>query len=98
MTRTVDTLYVACTRPAMKWGVTYDGCKANFVVTLLVTTIVVKNPLGFIMGGAIHMAFRELCHIDPHFFSKWRLFFLTKAKSPDGAVWGGSRHGDSVLD
>ena len=89
--RASDPLYVACTRPEMKWGVTYDGLKANFIVTLLITTIIIQNPLGFCVGGAVHMAFRELCRIDPHFFRKWSLYYRTKAMARTGTRWGGSR-------
>jgi type IV secretion system protein VirB3 len=89
--RASDTLYVACTRPPMKLGVTYDGLKANFIVTLLITTIVIQNPLGFCVGAAVHMAFRELCRIDPHFFRKWSLYYRTKAMAQTGPRWGGSR-------
>ena len=91
MTRTVDTLFVAMTRPETKWGVPWDGIKANAVFTMGLTTLIIHNPLGFGIGVAVHFALRELCRTDPHFFWRWRLFFETKARSRTKAFWGGSR-------
>lgn len=91
MARVVDTLFVACTRPAMKWGVPFDGFVANAVLTSSVTVFLIHSPPGFFLGIGIHFALRELCRVDPHFFGKWRLFLNTKARSRTGVVWGGSR-------
>lgn len=86
MARTVDTLYVAMTRPTMRWGVVFEGFVANAVFTFAVTVFVVHSPPGFLMGIGIHFGLRELCRVDPHFFGKWTLFFQTKAKSL--LTWG----------
>lgn len=86
-----DTLFVACTRPTMKWGVPWDGIRANFILTGAITVFIVQSPLGFSLGIATHLALRELVRVDPHFFGKWRLWLLTKAKSTTGVIWGGSR-------
>ncbi len=91
MARVVDTLFVACTRPAMKWGVPFDGFVANAVLTSSVTVFLIHSPPGFFLGIGIHFALRELSRFDPHFFGKWRLFLNTKARSRTGVVWGGSR-------
>jgi type IV secretory pathway VirB3-like protein len=79
-----DTLFVACTRPMMKFGVPLQGYVANVCVTMLVTTIVLQSPPGFFLGFAFHFALRELCRIDPHFFRRWYLFFITKMRSRTG--------------
>lgn len=86
-----DTLFVACTRPETKWGVPYDGLRVNAFLTLIITTMVIRQPPGFLLGIAIHMGMRELCRIDPHFFHKWKLYFQTKMKSRTVHLWGGSR-------
>lgn len=86
-----DDLYVAATKPAMKMGVTYEGWRANVILTVLATVIVVQNPLGFATGIAVHFILRELCRVDPHFFRRWTLFSRTKMRSATRAIWGGSR-------
>jgi type IV secretion system protein VirB3 len=91
MARTVDTLYVAMTRPSVKWGVPFPGFVVNFVLTAFITMIVIGRPWGFALGIAVHFAMRELCRVDPHFFHRWTLFFQTKARSLTKHLWGGSR-------
>lgn len=88
---TTDTLFVACTRPATKFGVPYDGLRVNAFVTLVITTIIIHQPPGFLIGIAIHMGMRELCRVDPHFFHKWKLYARTKMISGNAHLWGGSR-------
>lgn len=91
MPRTVDTLFVAMTRPEMKWGVTWDGILVNIGITFFVTTLIIHRPWAFLIGIGIHLGMKELCRVDPHFFHKWRKFVNTKGRSITGAVWGGSR-------
>jgi type IV secretory pathway VirB3-like protein len=91
MARIVDTLFVACTRPAMKLGVPYDAYYFNVGLTTLITTFVIRRPPGFAIGILVHFVLRELCRHDPHFFRKYKLWMNTKARSTTGVVWGGSR-------
>lgn len=91
MARAVDTLFVAMTRPETKWGVPWDGIRANAVFTMIVTVFIVHSPPGFLLGVGVHFALRELCRVDPHFFWRWRLFLTTKGRSTTKAIWGGSR-------
>ncbi len=86
-----DTLFVACTRPSMKWGVPYEGFVVNAFVTGFVTTMIIHQPPGFLLGIGIHMGMRELCRVDPHFFHKWKIWLQTKGKSKTQTLWGGSR-------
>jgi type IV secretion system protein VirB3 len=97
MARVVHPLFVAMTRPAVWFGVPWDGFVANIGVTFFVTVAIVHSPPGFLLGIGVHFALRELCAIDPHFFGKWKLFFNTKMKSTTGIVWGGSRLQPSPL-
>jgi type IV secretion system protein VirB3 len=90
MARAVDTLYVAMTRPPMRWGVPVDALLANAAFTTFATMLVIHRPPGFLLGVAVHFLLRELCRIDPHFFGKWRLWCATKARSTTGVIWGGS--------
>ena len=91
MPRAVDPLYVAMTRPTMRWGVVFEGFVANAMITSGITVFIIHSPPGFFIGIAVHFALRELCRVDPHFFGKWRLFLKTKARSRTGVIWGGSR-------
>lgn len=87
----MDTLFVACTRPATKWGVPYDGLRVNAIVSLIVALVIIGKPPGLLIFVGIHMAMRELNRVDPHFFHKWRLYCQTKMKSGTSHLWGGSR-------
>jgi type IV secretion system protein VirB3 len=91
MTPAVDTLFVAMTRPSVKWGVPFEGFAVNFVVTSFLTMLVIHRPWGFAIGVAVHFGMRELCRVDPHFFRRWSLYFQTKARSLTKHLWGGSR-------
>ena len=89
-----DILFVACTRPPMKWGVAFNGFLLNAIVTFTVTVLIVQEPTGFLIGIAVHLALRELCRIDPHFFGKYSLWSQTKMFSTFSTsilIWGGSR-------
>jgi len=89
--RVVDTLFVAVTRPAMKLGVPYQGYIVNGLVTTVIVMFFIQVPPGYLLGVGVHLAMRELCRTNPHFFHKWQLFFMTKMRSPTGQIWGGSR-------
>jgi type IV secretion system protein VirB3 len=89
--RSIDTLYVAMTRPAMRWGVPLEGLVVNIVFTLLVTCVFIGRPPGFAIGFVIHFIMREWTRHDPHFFRRWRLWYETKFRSQTRGQWGGSR-------
>jgi hypothetical protein len=54
--RTVDTLFVAMTRPSVKWGVPTEGFVVNFFVTFAVTVFLIHRPPGFLLGVFVHFA------------------------------------------
>lgn len=91
MARHPETLFVACTRPAMKWGVPFEGYVANLALTTVFAAGVMGNPCYFLVGVAVHFVMREKAKTEPHFFHLWRLWFETKARSITAHVWGGSR-------
>jgi type IV secretory pathway VirB3-like protein len=92
MSRTVDTLFVAMTRPAVfRWGVPFDGFVANTAGTTILTLAIIHRPPGFLIGVVVHFALRELFRADPHFFVKARVWQETKFKSFGRTLlWGGS--------
>ena len=75
-----DPLFVAVTRPAMKWGATLDGIivAAGLVAVLMIAT---KNPLALLLYLPIHALMYGLCLRDPRIFRLQHLWFITKAKS-----------------
>ena len=79
-TRYQDPLFVAVTRPAMKWGVTLDGIiiAAGLVAILMIAT---KNPLTLLLYLPLHAVMYGLCLRDPRSFRLLKLWFNTKAKS-----------------
>jgi type IV secretion system protein VirB3 len=98
MARTVDTLFVAMTRPSVKWGVPIEGLLVNGVLTGLVTVFIFRAPPGMVLFAPIHFAMREVCRADPHFFWRWRQWYATKARSGLSVrqLWGGSQLQPSV--
>ncbi|WP_133408255.1 type IV secretion system protein VirB3 [Parashewanella tropica] len=75
-----DPLFVAVTRPAMKWGVTLDGIIiAAAVITVLM--IATKNPFVLLLYFPLHALMYSLCLRDPAMFRLLKLWMSTKAKS-----------------
>ncbi|WP_165905109.1 type IV secretion system protein VirB3 [Parashewanella curva] len=75
-----DHLFVAVTRPAMKWGVTLDGIiiAASVVTVLMIAT---KNPFVLLLYIPLHAFMYSLCLRDPMMFRLLKLWVYTKAKS-----------------
>ena len=75
-----DPLFVAVTRPAMKWGVTLDGI---IITSALITVLMIatKNPLTLLLYLPIHGLMYVLCLRDPRLFRLILLWLNTKAKS-----------------
>ena len=75
-----DPLFVALTRPAMKWGVTLDGIiiAGGLVAIVMIAT---KNPLTLLLYFPTHIGMYSLCLRDPRQFRLIQLWISTKAKS-----------------
>ncbi|MCL1079452.1 type IV secretion system protein VirB3 [Parashewanella spongiae] len=75
-----DLLFVAVTRPAMKWGVTLDGIiiTGALVAVLMIAT---KNPLTLLLYLPVHGLMYVFCLRDPRLFRLMLLWLNTKAKS-----------------
>ena len=86
---TEDTLFLACTRPAMVWGVPIEAMAVNAMLTSLVF-ILMKNPLYGVAGVGLHVAFRALADRDHNCFRVLFLWIETKGRSRNGGLWGGS--------
>lgn len=86
---TEDTLFLACTRPAMVWGVPIEAMAVNAMFTSLVF-IIMKNPLYGVIGVGLHLAFRALASLDHNCFRVLFLWVETKGRARNGTLWGGS--------
>ncbi len=64
---TTDTLFVAMTRPPMRFGVTYLGLLANLVFTMELF-ILTRNLLVLLLALPIHGICALLCARDPRYF------------------------------
>lgn len=84
-----DILFIACTRPALKGGVPYEGFMLNFC-GVVVAAIVIGNPFYAIVGIPIHLGMRLLTEIDHNFFRIGRLWLNTKGRAVARSEWGGS--------
>ncbi|MBM7074259.1 VirB3 family type IV secretion system protein [Shewanella sp. 202IG2-18] len=75
-----DPLFVAVTRPAMKWGVTLDGMiiAGALVAVVMIAT---KNPFSLLLYLPVHALMYGLCLRDPRIFRLLYLWLNTKAKS-----------------
>ena len=87
---TVDTLFLACTRPAMWRGVPLQAVALIGMMTTVVV-VILKNPLYGVLGVAMHYVTRALISRDYHFFGVLWLWADTQARnSRSWDRWGGS--------
>lgn len=63
-----DVLFVAVTRPPMRWGVAYEALLMNLIITMQVF-ILTKNLLVLLIALPIHALCALLCARDPRIFS-----------------------------
>lgn len=64
---TVDPLFIAVTRPPMRWGVTFSALLVNLMVTMELF-LLTKNLLTLLIAGPIHGLCALLCLRDARFF------------------------------
>jgi len=94
-----DVLFVAVTRPPMRWGVTYSALLFNAVFTMEVF-LLTKNLLTLLIAAPIHGVCALLCALDARFFDLILLWGKTRmpAYFANYRVWKASSHGPLVLD
>lgn len=94
-----DTLFLACTRPAMKWGVPMEAFYFNLFGTALVFAVVGGgNPLFWLLFFAFHVPLVALSNRNPNFFHEAFMWMETRGRSVGGVLHavGGSGHPSSV--
>ena len=74
---TCDPLFVAATRPAMRWGVTYSALLANMVFTMEIF-LLSRNLLALLLAAPLHGTAMLLCARDARFFDLLLLWGRTR--------------------
>jgi type IV secretion system protein VirB3 len=86
---TEDTLFLACTRPAMFLGVPMEAMGINLIVSA--TAFLAGHSLLYLLiAPAVHLVFRAVCKSDHNAFRILWLYVETKGRSRNGSLWGGS--------
>jgi type IV secretion system protein VirB3 len=86
---TEDTLFLACTRPAMWQGVPLEALAINGMVTGVVF-VLMSNPFYLLIGVVVHYVIRALISHDYNMFKTLRLWADTKGRARNKDHWGGS--------
>src|ERR1700694_141619 len=96
---TADILYVAVTRPPMRWGVTFSALLFNLVFTMEVF-LLTKNLLTLLIAIPIHGVCVLLCARDARFFDLVLLWGRTRlpALFANLRIWKASSYCPLALD
>src|SRR6267154_1527402 len=94
-----DPLFVAVTRPPMRWGVTYSALLFNLVFTMEVF-LLTKNLLTLLIAVPIHGVCALLCARDARFFDLLLLWGRTRlpAYISNFRRWRSSSYSPLLLD
>jgi type IV secretion system protein VirB3 len=84
-----DTLFLACTRPAMILGVPMEAMGINIIVTAIIF-LAGHSLLYLLMAPALHLVFQAICKSDHNAFRLLWLYVETKGRARNTALWGGS--------
>ncbi len=84
-----DTLFLACTRPAMIAGVPMEAVGLNLMVTATVF-LAAHSPAYLLIAPAVHLVFRAICKHDHNASRVLWMFVDTKGRARNGSLWGGS--------
>jgi len=96
---TADPLFVAVTRPPMRWGVTFSALLFNLVFTMEVF-LLTKNLLTLLLAIPIHGLCALLCLRDPRIFDLALLWSRTRlpAYLTNYRHWQASSYTPLMLD
>lgn len=95
-TLTEDTLFLACTRPAMWQGVPLAGLVYVAGGTMIIF-VLAKNPLYLGIGVVLFYIMKAFVARDYNMFGILKLWSETKARARNKALWGGSSVSPLVL-
>ncbi len=96
---TADPLFVAVTRPPMRFGVTYVAILFNAVLTMEVF-LLTKNLLVLLLAIPIHGVCMLLCARDPRYFDLLLMWAKTRLVAYFCSIrfWKGASYSPLVLD
>ena len=84
-----DTLFLACTRPAMIAGVPMEAVGINLMVSA--TAFLAGHSLLYLLvAPAVHLVFAAVCKTDHNAFRLLFLYVDTKGRARNAGLWGGS--------
>ncbi|MGK9086098.1 type IV secretion system protein VirB3 [Brucella intermedia] len=84
-----DTLFLACTRPAMIAGVTMEAMGINIMLTTIL--YIVAGSIAYAtIGIAFHFVFRALVKHEHNMFRILLVWVETRGRSRNIAYWGGA--------
>ena len=96
---TADVLFVAVTRPPMRWGVTFSALLFNLVFTMEIF-LLTRNLLTLLIAVPIHGMCALLCARDARFFDLLLLWGRTRmpAYFTNFWIWRASSYSPLTLD
>ena len=96
---TADVLFVAVTRPPMRWGVTFSALMFNLVFTME-AFLLTKNLLTLLVALPIHGVCALLCARDARFFDLILLWGRTRLPAAFGnsRLWRASSYSPLLID
>ncbi|WP_416799140.1 type IV secretion system protein VirB3 [Ciceribacter azotifigens] len=84
-----DTLFIACTRPAMIAGVTMEAMGLNIMLTTIL--YIIAGSIAYLAVGLVfHLVFRALVKHDQNMFRILLVWVETRGRSRNGSYWGGA--------
>jgi type IV secretion system protein VirB3 len=86
---TEDTLFLACTRPAMIAGVTIEAMAFNMIFSCILF-LVAGSILYGLIALPIHGVNRMICRHDPNMFRILLAWLETRGRMRNATFWGGS--------
>lgn len=84
-----DTLFLACTRPAMIAGVTVEAMALNVMFSCILF-LVAGSILYALVALPIHGLCRTICRYDPNMFRILIAWIETRGRARNATTWGGS--------
>lgn len=84
-----DTLFLACTRPAMIAGVTMEAMGINIMLTTVL--YITAGSIAYLAVGVVfHLVFRALVRHDHNMFRILLAWIETRGRSRNAFYWGGA--------
>ncbi len=84
-----DTLFLACTRPAMILGVPMEAMGINVILSAI-AFLAGHSFLYLLIAPALHFVFQAICKSDHNAFRVLWMYVETKGRARNASIWGGS--------